>query len=520
MDENALRQWLIQCFGPIQGEVAWRQLEGLPDYVKEQLLSQDPSTLPDPAQVQSLMKAFSTGGMSTFPNMEQTVQDGAVNVKLAKSLALQQVNAAGSETQVSMVEGQAMRSAMSEANLWLDTASSLDPVQGAAEALTRADWVEGTLDSWANFAAPVAESMNSALTSVIGERLGDLNGEITGMFAGPVPIPIPDGMKDPKQLLKLFANTSFAMQLGQAAGSLALEVRGSYDQGIALLNNAAGGLIMQNVYAYAKELEIDVTEVTAFLALREAAYARLYANVPWLMPRFEALIGKYARGVVIDLDAMEEQLRDVTAMDPQSLSGAVDLTNVGLTDSPEQREAMTSIGALLALVEGWVDTVVWRAGMAHLPHIEQLREMMRRERAMGGPAERTFESLIGLQLRPKRVREAAQLWETITLQQGIEARDGMWAHPDLLPQLPAEPSNDANAETTAKKSEAIDWDAELSQLLEQDEAASHDATDGTAEPSGNESTNDAAEDSGDGSGNTDSGDQDAADPQEDGSQEA
>ena len=39
---------------------------------------------------------------------------------------------------------------------------------------------------------------------------------------------------------------------------------------------------------------------------------------------------------------------------------------------------------LLALVEGWVDAVVWRAGMAHIPHIEQLREMLRRERAIGG----------------------------------------------------------------------------------------------------------------------------------------
>ena len=41
--------------------------------------------------------------------------------------------------------------------------------------------------------------------------------------------------------------------------------------------------------------------------------------------------------------------------------------------------------------------------------------MMRRERAMVGPAERTFENLLGLQLRPKRMREAAGLWEMITV---------------------------------------------------------------------------------------------------------
>lgn len=34
------------------------------------------------------------------------------------------------------------------------------------------------------------------------------------------------------------------------------------------------------------------------------------------MPRFEALLGKYARGTSIDLDAMEEQIRDAASVDP------------------------------------------------------------------------------------------------------------------------------------------------------------------------------------------------------------
>ena len=127
--------------------------------------------------------------------------------------------------------------------------------------------------------------------------------------------------------------------------------------------------------------------------------------------------------------------------------------------------------------------ILWRAGMAHLPHIEQLREMMRRERAMGGPAERTFESLMGMQLRPKRMREASALWESIGAQEGPEARDAKWSHPDLLPQLPDEQSEDSSNEengaasattgteqTTAQQDipDSIDWDAELSKLLDED----------------------------------------------------
>ena len=139
----------------------------------------------------------------------------------------------------------------------------------------------------------------------------------------------------------------------------------------------------------------------------------------------------------------------------------------------------------------------------------QLREMMRRERAVGGPAERTFENLIGLQLRPKRMREAAQLWERITAEQGIEARDAMWSHPDLLPALEPEGNADgmdADSEadaTEAKHGDDIDWDAELSKLLDESE-------NGTGE---GESTEDADDgDSGDQHGSGDSGDSASEDP--------
>ena len=93
MDENAMRQWFIDCFGPVQGEMAWNQLSQLPDEIREQLMSQDIGKLPKPEEVQSLMQAFTAGGLNTFGDMKQTVESGPINVKLAKSIALQKANA-------------------------------------------------------------------------------------------------------------------------------------------------------------------------------------------------------------------------------------------------------------------------------------------------------------------------------------------------------------------------------------------------------------------------------------------
>lgn len=450
MNDDAIHQWLIECFGPIQGEEAWKQLDQLPFELREQLLNQNPDKLPKPDEVRGMMQAFSAGGLNNPYEMEATLEEGPINRKLAQSIALQHAN--GDQGNVNADVADATRRSLSQANLWLDITCNFNPAPGTPEVLSRADWVEKTLEAWVKFANPVAKSVNEALTSVIEERFRDVDdAEVKGLFAGVVPIPLPEGMNNPARLMKLLGNTSFAMQLGQAAGALSHEVHGSFDQGLALLQNPAGGLIPYNCIEYAKVWELDITEVMNYLALREAAHARLFASVPWLMPRFEALIIKYANGISIDLEAMEEQLRDVETMNPEAISGAVNLQNIGSNDSEEQCQALHSLETLLALVEGWVDCVTWQSGMAHIVHIEQLREMMRRERAAGGPAEVTFESLLGLHLRPRRMREASQLWEKLTRERGIEERDSLWSHPDLLPTLPeaSEVAKDAGNESKA-----------------------------------------------------------------------
>ena len=68
-----------------------------------------------------------------------------------------------------------------------------------------------------------------------------------------------------------------------------------------------------------------------------------------------------------------------------------------------------------------------------MPAAAKMQEAIRRRRAAGGPAEETFAALVGLELRPRRLRDASTLWGSLRSRQGKEARDAVWAHPDLLP---------------------------------------------------------------------------------------
>jgi hypothetical protein len=80
-----------------------------------------------------------------------------------------------------------------------------------------------------------------------------------------------------------------------------------------------------------------------------------------------------------------------------------------------------------------VDAVVHAAAKPRLGSADALRETLRRRRASGGPAEQTFATLIGLELRPRRLRDASRLWASLTDARGVDGRDALWAHPDMLP---------------------------------------------------------------------------------------
>jgi putative hydrolase len=173
--------------------------------------------------------------------------------------------------------------------------------------------------------------------------------------------------------------------------------------------------------------------VRLYLGLRESARARLFAHVPWLGQQLLGAVEAYARGIRIDLEAIESAMRDVDSSDPASIQQALSEGLFEPHNTPAQEAALVRLETLLALVEGWVEQVTDEAAAGHLPHADAMRETVRRRRAAGGPAEHTFASLVGLELRPRRLREAAALWGALAQARGPEGRDAVWAHPDLLP---------------------------------------------------------------------------------------
>jgi putative hydrolase len=187
-----------------------------------------------------------------------------------------------------------------------------------------------------------------------------------------------------------------------------------------------------------------------------------------------ALIAEYARGITIDTSALEEAVGEIQSGNLEDLSSALQGGLFEPQKTPAQQATLERLETMLALVEGWVDDVVAQAAARWMPAAEAIAEMVRRQRATGGPAEATFATLVGLELRPRRLRDAANLWAAVRAERGAEGRDAIWAHPDLLPGSSDldDPIGFAKGET--KSDEDAAFDAALAELLENPDTPTDD----------------------------------------------
>ncbi|MPV38329.1 zinc-dependent metalloprotease [Georgenia subflava] len=398
--------------------------------------------------------------MMMLTQMQQLLAAGGgdpVNWKLAHDLARQTAHAGG-DPSVTAAEAEQVRSALSVADLWLDTATELAPAGGKQQAWSRADWVERTLPTWKRLAEPVAASVAQALVNTIGAQSEYLPPEVRAMA---------EQMGAAGGMLRQLGGAVFGMQVGQAVGTLAREAFGPSDTGLPLVEDPTAALVPANVVDFGQGLDAPAEEVRLFLAVREVAHARLFTHVPWLRSHLLGIVESYAREITIDTEAMEEAVRSIDPTNPEQLREALSGGVFALEQSPAQRAALVRLETALALVEGWVEEVTAQAVAPHLPHAVPLREMLRRRRATGGPAEQTFASLVGLELRPRRLREAATLWASLGAARGTAERDDLWSHPDLMP-TPEElddPSGFVAARQAAHAADE-DVDAALAALLD------------------------------------------------------
>lgn len=410
----------------------------------------------DPALISELIR-----------QLQNALQNSADGINWG--LALEQAKAIASRSShaTTPAEREALEQAFGVAALWLSEATVISELTVTPRLLSRTEWLTATMPIWTQFAEPVATSIADSLTRVLEEQAPE---EMSDMIAGA------------SKIMRNVGGTLFAMQLGQVVGQLSTEVVSGGDVGIPLLDNQQAALLPQNIAAFGAGLDIEADQIQLYLAVRELAHARLFRHAKWLRLHLLTSITEFAREIRIDTSRLEQLAADFDPSNPEELRQAMVSGALIPPKSEAQLAALGRLETMLALIEGWVDVVTAQA-TTRLPKSHAIAETVRRRRAAGGPAESAFATLVGLELRPRRLREAAALWQRLTEAVGAERRDDLWSHPDLIP---SSEDIDDPAGLVGRLTDAVeehdDIDQAIEDLLNDDrDDRPHESDDGTTD---------------------------------------
>ena len=399
----------------------------------------------------ALLKKFSemgidsgalAGAKSFFESMQSgasTTDQSLITVANLREIARKIITAKG-DLPIGNLDQEKLNQSLLLANTWLDTEilfpASVMPSQSA---WSKRDWLDESVTGWQQLIEPLALGMADALGNVITNASTSLPIEFMGSSEqSPAQ---QEAMKVMlARILRGFMGTLIATQLGQGIGMLANSITGANDVAIPLLKSDSGShLIPQNINEWSEGLGIDQEQVAIYLSLREAAASRLFANSPWLQNYIKDLITAYGKGISIDVESITRQAEEAMASgeidmnNPQAINLAL---NAGLftpQQTPAQELALTRLEMTLALIEGWIDHVISQVAAERMPAFNALIENSRRRRATNAPMQQLFANLLGLEVSPRKMREASAFWSEVKNLRGADGRDKCWEDAAFLP---------------------------------------------------------------------------------------
>src|SRR5581483_964328 len=212
------------------------------------------------------------------------------------------------------------------------------------------------------------------------------------------------------------------LQYGSMLGSIAQRAFGQYDLPIPRPPGDELLIVAQNVTAFAADWSLPADDVRLWVCLSEIAHHAVLSR-PHVRARLEDLLGRYVGGFDPSAASLEDKLFGIDPNDPSSFESVLGDPNalLGEIQTDEQRRILPELGAILCVVEGYVDHVIDGAGgrliVAHGP----LTEAMRRRRVERGQGERMVERLLGVELRQEQYDRGTAFVRGVIERAGREA---------------------------------------------------------------------------------------------------
>ena len=177
---------------------------------------------------------------------------------------------------------------------------------------------------------------------------------------------------------------------------MASKVLGQYD--LAPDGTPALLLVAPNMMAVAGELGVDRDDFRKWVCMHEETHRVQFTANPWLRDHMV----EQARSLAVDLAPDPEKLHEIAGRVAEKLPELFREGGTGLADlftTPEQREKLAGLTAVMSLLEGHADVVMDDVGPRHIPTVAHIRARFSERRKGAGAPDRLLRRLLGLEAR-------------------------------------------------------------------------------------------------------------------------
>lgn len=219
----------------------------------------------------------------------------------------------------------------------------------------------------------------------------------------------------------------------EVAGLLAwvsTKVLGQYD--LAPAGTPRLLLVAPNVLTVERELELDPHDFRLWVCLHEETHRVQFTAVPWLRDHMVASARDLGDNLLPEPEQMGQRIAQIAQALPGVLRGEADITQVLAT--PEQREKLARVTAVMSLLEGHADVVMDDVGPQVVPSVKTIRARFNQRRKGTGSVDRVLRRLLGLEAKMRQYRDGAVFVREVTSAVGWEGFNAVWQSPETLPR--------------------------------------------------------------------------------------
>ncbi|MBV9380947.1 MAG: zinc-dependent metalloprotease [Streptosporangiaceae bacterium] len=195
-------------------------------------------------------------------------------------------------------------------------------------------------------------------------------------------------------------------------------------------------LVAPNIVLVERELDVNSHDFRRWVCLHEETHRVQFTAVPWMRGYVQGLMTEFLLASDLDPGAILGRLRAAAGAVAGAVRGGDGESLVEAMQTPEQREILDKLTAVMTLVEGHGDYVMDAVGPQVVPSVEKIRERFNARRGSAGRAEQILRRILGIDLKMKQYAEGAKFVRTIVDEAGMTVFNKVWTSPETLPTRP------------------------------------------------------------------------------------